>query len=875
MRHEFQFGLRFSSLVSLLSVALAMTLPFGLGAVQPSNEKLFFETDIRPILKESCFHCHGESGEKEGGLDLRLVRLAIQGGHSGSAIVPGQPENSLLWEMIETNEMPEGSKKLKDPQKSKIRIWLEQGAATLRREPDDPDSLQFTEEERAHWAFQPVQRPVVPIVNDPRVQTPIDSFILASLREAKLDFSPKAPAHTLLRRLAYGLNGLPPSLEQAQKLSPQFSVSDWEREVERRLSSPRFGIRWARHWLDVAGYAESDGGNSSDTARPAAWRYRDYVVDAFNQNKPIDQLLLEQLAGDELLDQNQDIASSDERAIEKLTATSFLRMAPDATQTDNSLAARNQTAADAIQLVSTSVMGLTIGCAQCHDHKYDPISAQDYYNFRAIFDPAFPLNNWQQPNQRLLDLTPRETEDAIEKVEQTALALETEIKARREKLAGEILESKLADVPDDLRDQVKEANALPGGKRTPEQQALLEQYPMVQQVNHIIALLVEYDMPAYRAFEKEFAKVAEIRATKPNRFYVMATQERPDVLPESQVFFRGNPTSPKGPASPSELAILNSHLEAPRVPDNSPSLATSGRRLAYGQHLTNGQHPLTARVFVNRLWQHHFGHGLVRTPNDFGLNGERPTHPELLDWLASELVRTQWDQRHIHRLILNSYTYQQSSRRTARLEQVDPENRLLGRFNIRRIEAEILRDAILMASDQLDEKMGGQSIPVTLNSEGKAVLGKQRFRDGLLEGVDSASKGIYRRSLYLEQKRSVPLDMLAAFDQPVMNPNCDIRRHSTVATQSLWFLNDEVSMTFSQMLAKRLHGLALSKEKELITNLFLRFYTRPPTDSEVSLISEYLKVQKEQLKATQDPGLMAVASLIQAMFGSNEFLYLD
>ena len=315
-------------------------------SVNTDSDHLTFEAQVRPILKAACFHCHGEEKKKRGGLDVRLVHLMKTGGKSGTAIVAGKPESSLIWKQIAEDKMPDGPKKLTEKQKQTIRDWIAQGAKTARPEPKDPDSIRFTEEELSHWAFEPVKDHPVPRPAGFDIRTPIDAFIAGRLAKRGLRFSPRANRETLIRRITYDLTGIPPTAAEVEAFVGDETPQAWAKLVDRLLSSSEFGVRWGRHWLDVAGYAESDGGGGSDTKRPNAWHYRDYVFESFNRNKPIDQFLREQIAGDELIGGKPD--TNNPRHVELLTATGFMRMAPDPTQTNNSLADRNQAAADAV-----------------------------------------------------------------------------------------------------------------------------------------------------------------------------------------------------------------------------------------------------------------------------------------------------------------------------------------------------------------------------------------------------------------------------------------------------------------------------------------------------------------------------------------------
>ena len=868
-----------------ISACLIAALLAATGTASAYSEALKFETDVRPILKAACFHCHGEEKKKRGGLDVRLVHLMQTGGDSGEAIVPGDPEASLLWQQVASDEMPDGPKKLTADQKQIIRDWIAQGAKTIRLEPKDPDSVRFTEEELGHWAFQPVKEPRVPRPGGFDIRTPIDAFVAERLAKCGLRFSPRAGRETLIRRITHDLIGLPPTAAEVEAFVGDETPQAWPRLVERLLSSPDFGVRWERHWLDVAGYAESDGG-SSDTRRPNAWHYRDYVFESFNRNKPINQFLREQIAGDELIDGKPD--TNNPRHVELLTATGFMRMAPDPTQSSNSLADRNQAAADAVQVIGSSTLGLSVGCAQCHDHKYDPIGIDDYYRFRAIFDPVFPLKKWQQPSARLVDVTSAEDRKKAEEIEARAKEMDAAIQAKKTELAKTIQATKLSDVPEEVRVETLQAVLAPSKKRTERQKELLDLYPMVKPVSFIAGFLVEYDNAAYREFEKQKVEVTKVRETKPPKRLVRVATEQPDVVPVSAVLFRGNPNSPGEKVQPGELAVLSQAGQAPALPVNESTRTTTGRRIAYASHLTNGQHPLTARVFVNRIWQHHFGQGIVDTPGDFGLNSEPPSHPELLDWLAADFVKHGWDQKRLHRMILLSTVYQQSARRTPELDAVDPENRLLARANLRRLEAEAVRDFILATTGDLNLESGGPSIPVTTDAEGKVVIGVTKIRDGLAAGVRGQNEAAFRRSAFIESNRSLPLNMLATFDLPEMKPNCDRRRSTTVATQSLWFLNDDQIIGLTGGLADRLFTNHPTEADQRLDALFRKLFATAPTDEEQQYLSSFLERQEElfradpnaewqkKIKAQPDaPARRSLAALAQVLMASNRFLYID
>src|SRR4051794_4680127 len=396
--------------VALLTVGCWTSFSVRAANAEEVAPGLTYEQHVRPILKARCFQCHGEEGEPKAKLDLRLVGLMRRGGRSGEAIRPGSHEESLLWERIDAEEMPPGEKKLTPAERATIAGWIDQGARTSRPEPA-PESLSlaagaaWTEEERTFWSFRPIGRPEPPRVRDAsRVRTPIDAFLLDRLEASGLTISPEADRRTLIRRLTYDLTGLPPTPVEIDSFVDDPAPDAYERLVERLLGSPRYGERWARHWLDVAGYADSDGATAKDPERKDAYKYRDYVVRAMNADRPWDELIREQLAGDEMLTPPyKDLAPGD---VDKLVATGFLRMAPDGTS-DPSVdpdTARNDVVAETIKVVSTSLLGLTVGCAQCHAHRYDPISHEDYYQFRALFEPALDPKHWRVPSARLVSL---------------------------------------------------------------------------------------------------------------------------------------------------------------------------------------------------------------------------------------------------------------------------------------------------------------------------------------------------------------------------------------------------------------------------------------------------------------------------------------
>ncbi len=749
-------------------------------------EELSFEQDVRPIFKAYCLDCHGGGEQIEGNLDLRLKRFAAKGGDSGPAVVAGNAPDSLLLARLKSGEMPPTEKKVPPEQIALIERWIASGAKALREEPETlPPGIDITPEERAYWFFQPLKMPQPPAHTAlDRVRTPIDAFLLAKLREQGLAFAPDADKRTLLLRASLDLTGLPPTAEELQQFLADESQSAYEAALDRLLESPHYGERWGRHWLDVAGYADSDGDGTQDSLRPYAYKYRDYVIRSFNADKPLDQFILEQLAGDELVPQPWNNLTDDQ--IEKLAATGFLRTAIDATQqTASEQEAANQVVADTLKIVGSSLLGLSVGCAQCHDHRYDPIPQSDYFRLRAVLAPALDTAHWRRPAQRLVSLYSDADRAKAAEIDAAAASLQEALNAKTQTFLAAALDKELEKFPADQRGKLREAYRTPADKRTPEQKQLLADNPSV---NITAGVLYQYNQAAADELKKDAAQIAAKRAEKKVEDFVAVLNEVPGMIPPTHLFHRGDYRQPKQEVQPGDLTIAAPDGARYEIPAKDPSLATSGRRLAYAKHLTSGQHPLVGRVLANRIWLHHFGRGIVPTPGDFGILGSRPIHPELLDWLAGELVRQGWSQKRMHKLIMTSTAYRQASRRSERSLAVDGDNRLLGNFPLQRLDAESLRDRILLTAGRLDRTQFGPPVPVEEDFVGQVV-----------PAGDSA-----RRSVYLQVRRTKPVSFLTAFDAPVMTVNCDLRVPSTTAPQSLVLMNSEFVLAQAGAMARRL-----------------------------------------------------------------------
>ncbi len=537
-----------------------------------------FERDIRPILRAHCLDCHGAIEEKEGNLDLRLVRLMQQGGDSGPAIVPGEPDESYLLQRVRDGDMPPGEAKVTDSELQTLERWIALGAPTVRPEPAEiGPGLPILPEDRQWWAFQPIKRPAIgDTPADASVRTPIDALLIQAMPPG-LSFSPDADKRTLMLRLYFDLIGLPPAEDDLQRFLQDDSPNAYERLVDHLLQSPHYGERWGRHWLDVAGYADSEGRTSSDALRPWAYQYRDYIVGAFNEDLPLDEMLHQQLAGDELAGPIASELTAEQTRL--LTATGFLRMAADGTGSgDNSPEARNQVVADVIQIVSSSLMGLSFACAQCHDHRYDPISHTDYFALRAVFEPALDWQAWKTPQQRYVSLYTQAERERAAEVEAQAKELIAQRDEKQKKYLAAALDKELGKFEEPLRGELRGAYETSAGERTEQQKELLTKHPSV---NITPGVLYQYNQAAADDLKKDAERIAEIRAQKPPEQFIRATTETPGHVPETKLFHRGDHRQPKQPVLPAAPKVLCPEDDYHQFPIDDPELPTSGRRLAF------------------------------------------------------------------------------------------------------------------------------------------------------------------------------------------------------------------------------------------------------------------------------------------------------
>lgn len=623
------------TLGGILLAALAL-VPGSHAVSAPKASALSFEKEIRPILKANCFDCHGEGEKPKGGLDLRLRRWMVRGGESGPAIVPGNAAKSHLIELVRSGEMPKREKKLTPQEIATLEAWISAGARNARPEPESiPTGMTITEEERSHWAFQPIRRPAIPSARPrDRVRNPVDALLLAPLRARNLEFSPDADPVTLLRRLHFDLVGLPPTPEDIARFLADTSSNAYEKEIDRLLASPQYGERWGRHWLDAAGYADSDGYVADDNPRPYAYKFRDYVIRAFNADKPFDQFVVEQMAGDELVSPPYRNLNADQ--LEKLVATGFLRMGADGTASaPDQDAARNQVVADTLKIVSSSLLGLTVGCAQCHDHRYDPIPHTDYHRLRAVFEPAYDWKHWRNPGDRVISLYTDADRAKAAEVEAEAGKLGAERGEKEAAFISAALEKELEKFQEPLRTELRDAYRAADAKRSEEQQKLLKENPSV---NISGGTLYQYNQKAADELKALDAKIAEVRARKPAEDFISVLTETPGTVPVTYRFHRGDPHQPKEPILPGVLSILEEPGHRVDFPEKSPSLPTTGRRLAFARWVASTNNPLFARVIANRVWMHHFGRGPGAHPGGLWSDG-REAHQPRVARLARRRVR--------------------------------------------------------------------------------------------------------------------------------------------------------------------------------------------------------------------------------------------
>jgi mono/diheme cytochrome c family protein len=731
-----------------------------------ASHSLTYQRELKPLLRGRCVACHGPVTQ-EGGLRLDAARLLITGSDQGPVIVAGSSETSRLIERVTASDpaerMPPKGAALTDREVQLLRTWIDAGAPI-------PEDEVIVPRPQAHWSFQPLQRPSVPPVTDTAWPTnPIDRFVLAKLEARGWRPNPSAEPTALLRRLYLDLRGLPPSLEEQQAFLQDTEPHAYERLVDRLLADPGHGERYARHWLDVVRYADSNG-YERDAVKPQVYRYRDYVIETFNDDVPFARFVLEQMAGDELPD-------ADARA---MIATGFHRLGPWDDEPADFATDRFDQLDDLVSTTGQTFLGLTLGCARCHDHKFDPLTQRDYYGLVAVFNPL------QRPRQGRTELT-------------------------------------LPIAPPTVRRQWTE----------------------------------------------------EQRKAAPQGYF---WDEPAGSIPATHILIRGNPHQRGDQVQPAAPVVL-----APQPIAFLPATeATSRRRLSLAQWLVDRSHPLTARVLVNRVWQWHFGEGLVRTPQDFGLTGERPTHPELLDWLATWFLDdAEGSLKRLHQLIVTSQTYRQSRQDRAEYGAVDPENRLLWRRSLQRLEVEPMRDSMLAVSGQLNRQMYGPAIYPLIPAE---ALEGHADKASIWPAYDERAAA--RRTVYAFTKRSLLVPLLEVFDLCDTTRSSPQRSVTTVPTQALSLYNGQFVIQQATHFARRLHveaGPDLDAQLTLAWRLSL---CRTPTETERAALKQFVADQlappttetTDSTHAAEESHARQIAALVQlcrVLFNLNEFVYTD
>ncbi len=710
-----------------------------------------------------------------------------------------------------------------------------------------------------HWAFESVRQQAVPkIQNQIWAKTPVDRFILAGLERAGLAPAPSANREQLIRRITYGLLGMPPTPEEIDAFARDRSPDAFDRLVDRLLASPRYGERWARHWLDLARYAESDG-FEHDAVRPHSWRYRDYVIQSFNADKPYDRFLREQIAGDEVWPDSP----------EAVTATAFNLLGPDMVDSADQVQRRLNTLNDMTDVSASVFLGLTLGCARCHNHKFEPLTQGDYFAMQAFFAPAT-----FQSERAIPTAAERAAYDRAQTVyEEASRALRRQIDDLEAPHRERLFKEKLAALSEDAQ----LAHKTPKSQRTVEQENTVQETAAMVKVSEaeLAKALSGVDRTRRQSLQNELKRIPK----PPSLPVTMALANTNGVSPRTFILHRGDYQQPGDEVEPGFPDILRSSRreEAQTSKAQNPNsgshseqsflaLSAAGLRTALADWLVSPANPLTARVLVNRIWQHHFGRGLVATPSDFGTRGARPTHPELLDWLAGEFVAQGWSIKTMHRLILRSAAYQQSSEPSPEALERDPENKLFSRQNRVRLEGEAIRDSLLAVSGRLNPAMFGPSVLPPLPAD-LATSAKNWTAN--LVAADHA-----RRSIYIFARRNLRFPFFEVFDAPDNNVTCPERGRSVTAPQALTLLNSEEVLTAAGAAATRVMQEAGSTD-ERIRRAFQLTLGRAPTASEREKSRLFLREHRDGNAPRTEPSQTEFTALCRALFNLNAFVFVE
>ncbi len=842
---------RVCRLLAFCAIGVALA-PQQRGAAVSDSD--FFKQKIAPIFERNCLMCHGANLQRSG-LDLRGEEAILKGGARGPAVVAGNAEKSLLYRLITHKEepaMPMGMERLSESDVVAVAQWINglSPKDTIAAEtiPTRQPGYSITEKDRRFWSFVKPTRPALPKVKDSRpqawIRNEVDAFVLSRLEQNGLRPNRAATPRELLRRVYLDLTGLPPSPEETAEFLKNPSEAAYSKVVDRLLASPHYGERWGRHWLDLARYADS-GGYEFDYDRPHAWRYRDYVIKSFNEDKPYNRFIIEQLAADQL--DGVDVKTNPEALI----PTGFVRNGPTVDNADNE-ETRMDELDDMVTTTSSVFLGLTVGCARCHDHKYDPIPQRDYYRMQAVFFPFQKTESVMASKEAEAAHKARnkEIDELLKPYRRKIAAIEAPI---RQKLLDEKVEFhvRLAEISNGFGDKTKEQFREEVAKRFSKDVNL--------QPEEIEALLSPEDLKTRREVQAEIDKINRTRPKLLPAAMGVTDKGEPD---KAYLLKRGDWRNKGEEVQPG----------LPQVLTGEANLDPKYRRRQLAEWIASADNPLTARVAVNRIWQYHFGRGLVKTPSDFGATGDRPSHPELLDWLATEFVERGWSWKQMHRLVLLSNTYRQSSEFNEKAAAKDPENRLLWRMNPRRLEAEPLRDSILAVSGKLNPEMFGPGIYPRIDPDVVNTGSRPRWPLDAKDDHDT-----WRRSVYIFVKRSVILPLIEVFDCPATVVSGPARAVSTVSPQALALMNNEFVLQQAGFFAERIVKEAGADHHAQIVRAFEIALNRPPNAKDIEWALSFLKSQAEGYANRNDskPDASALRDFCHAIINLNEFVYVD